>query len=361
MNFLEIVQTRWAGGLQQLGVKPERAQSGIGSFLQDRARRILGETSAARLPRVSAQELTRAEKPAPPHQLPEGAFEVSKVSPEQLQKLKSSKDPKDHRLAATIERSRTAYADMIHNGSEVIAQRLESNGGYPVVTILPPGFDRNREARVHTHYHGYHSTVADPKGHGAGLTQRLEQIQKRDAANGQQTVVVLPEASNAPDQGGRVATNWSHVLSQSKTTQEALSTAGVQKPGYRVVSAHSGGGDALTYAIARDKTGAGLQADRLELQDCLYGSQGPIAQWGKTEPGRAARQVVYYHGTNESGRDQAFKSAFPGRYHYVPVGHPKASEIPQVHSPSGQSLPAFNANPHDRTKGEFLDSFPDQP
>ena len=326
--------------------------STVGQFASQRADQVLGAPS-------QPQEVLRPEKVQPTPALPAGSYDVSQISKEQLNGLRASKDPKDHRLAATIERSQAAYAEMISQGSQVIANRSEGNGGYPVVTIKPPGFDPNKDARVHTHYHGYHSTVADPKGHGAGLTARLEEMHKRDAANGQQTVVVLPEASNAPDQGGRVKTNWGNVKSQARTTEDSLTAAGVTHPGYRVVSAHSGGGDAIANAINSDKSGAGLQADRLELQDSLYGSQGAVAQWGITPNGKAAKQVVYYHGTNTPGHDKQFPKTFGSRYHRVEVGTPRASDIPKVENPAGKLVPAYNANPHDRTKGQYLDQFPD--
>lgn len=338
----------------------------LGQFVKEKAEKVLGQNQSApqvapagnqAAPARNAQEVIHAEKQR--HQLPPGSYDVANVSQKDLDKLRASKDPRDHRLAATIERSQKAYGEMMANGSQIIANRSDDNGGSPVVTILPPGFDRSKDARVHTHYHGWHSTVADPKGHGAGLTQRLEEIQKRDAASGKQTVIVLPEAHNAPDKGGAVHTDWSNVKSQAGTTQDALDAAGVTKVNYQVVSAHSAGGQAIANAINNDKSGNGLKADRLELQDSLYGSQGAVAAWGKTANGKAARQVVYYHGTNPGGRDDAFKGAFPGRYHYVRVPAPKPGDIPTVQNPQGKDVPAWNADAHNRAKGEFMDTWPD--
>lgn len=136
---------------------------------------------------------------------------------------------------------------------------------------------------------------------------------------------MLPECANA--QPGKYATDWSNVKSQSDTTNQALQAAGVSNPSYRVVSAHSGGGDALTYAINRDKSGAGLQADRLELQDCLYGSQGPVAAWAKTDNGKANQSVVYYHGTNDAS-DSGLRKAFGDRYQRHNLGdHNKTNHM----------------------------------
>ncbi len=285
----------------------------IGQFVAEKAISALGpqqqpappvQTQAP--PAVAPTQPTPA--PPPKHELPPGSYDVARVTPEQLDGLKHSKNPKDQALAATIQRSRIAYAEQIKNGSQIIANRSEGNGGQPVLTMLPPGFDPSKETRVHTHYHGYNATVADGKSHGAGLTNRIDEIQKR---NGPQTVIVLPECANA--QAGDYATDWSNVKSQANTTNEALKAAGVTNPTYRVVSAHSGGGDALTYAINRDKSGNGLQADRLELQDCLYGSQGPVANWARTGNGQAAKSVVYLHGTNKAS-DSGLKNAFGNRY-----------------------------------------------
>jgi len=300
----------------------------LGQFLAEKATQALGPQQPTPVP-VQPQQPTPLAQPIPtappqPHQLPPGSYDVGHITPEQMDALKHSKDPKDQRLAATIQRSQVAYADLIKNGSEVIANRSEGNGGSPVLTILPPGFDASKETRVHTHYHGYNATVADSKIHGAGLTNRIEEIQKK---GGPQTVIVLPECGNAPDKGGSYNTDWSNVKSQTNTTQEALRAAGVTHPTYRVVSAHSGGGDALTYAINRDKSGAGLQADRLELQDCLYGSQGPVAQWGNTPNGQATGSVVYFHGTNTNS-DSGLKSSFKGRYHRQDFGdHNKTNKM----------------------------------
>ena len=74
-------------------------------------------------------------------------------------------------------------------------------------------------------------------------------------------------------------------------------------------------------------SGAGLQADRLELQDCLYGSQGPVAAWAKTPNGQAIGNVAYFHGTNTNS-DAGLKNAFQGRYHRLDFGdHNKTNKM----------------------------------
>ncbi len=249
-----------------------------------------------------------------PQKLPPGSYNAAQITPDQLNKLKNSKDPQEALLGRTIERARENYKDLIKNGSQIIANRNAGNGGSPVLTILPPGFDPNKETRIHTHYHGWNSTVADPKSHEHGLTNRIEAIQRKA---GPQTVFVLPEAANAKP--GANQTSWGNVRSQAETTNQALRDAGVANPGYRVVSAHSAGGQALQQSIDRDPKGRGLQVDRLELLDSNYGSESSIAGWAGTESGRKVRSVNYFHASN-SRSDEGLRRAFGNRYHRVNLG-----------------------------------------
>jgi hypothetical protein len=255
------------------------------------------------------------------HQLPPGSYDAGTISKEQLNGLLKSKDPKQQALGQTIQRARKNYAELIEGGSRIIANRNEGNGGSPVLTVLPPGFDPNKETRVHTHYHGFNSTVADPKGHAAQTTERLAELQKKQP----QTVVVLPETSNAQD--GAYSTQWTNVKNQADTTNQALRDAGVTNPTYRVVSAHSAGGEALRKSIANVPGGAGLQADRLELLDSLYGSENAIANWAKTDSGRDLKALHYVHGTNDHS-DAGLRAAFGNRYHRTNVkGHYQANHL----------------------------------
>jgi hypothetical protein len=285
-----------------------------------------------------------------------GPLDLSTVTPDQLAALRTSRDPLDRRMAATAARAQTAYADHMAAGGRVTVSRSAGNGGHPVVTLLPPGFDPTKPARVHTHYHGWNATVADPKGHGSGTTSRMQDIQQRDP----QAVFVLPECANAPARGGAVQTDWSNVRSQSQTTQDALAAAGVTNVGTRIVSAHSGGGSAIANAIRSSRDGSGLQADRLELQDSLYGSETAVADWASTPAGQAARSVVYLRGTNDAGRDRRIAAAFGDRFQQVAVRTPRADEIPFVVGRDGRPTAqrAFNADAHNRTVGQYMDSIP---
>lgn len=220
------------------------------------------------------------------------------------------------------------------------------NGGQPVLTLMGPGFDPNKPARVHTHYHGDNATVADPRGSPAGTNQRMEEVQRRDP----QTVFVLPEVANPPQRAPSFyAASWSNANSQVQTTQDALRAAGITNVGAQIVSAHSRGGSALARIIDRDPTGAGLRADRLELHDSLYGSQENIKRWASTDNGRAVRSVLFYRGSNEAGRDRGLEQAFRGQgYQRIDM----ANQGPM--RPNGRYYP----DAHYRVIGEFLDSAP---
>ena len=257
---------------------------------------------------------------SPARALPPGSYDASTISKVQLAALKKSKNPQERALGETIERARKNYADLMQSGSQVIANRNEGNGGSPVLTILPPGFDPKQETRVHTHYHGFHSTVADPKGHAARTTEQIAELQKKQP----QTVVVLPETSNAQD--GNYSTQWTNVKNQAETTNQALRDAGVTNPAYRVVSGHSAGGEALRKSIVNVPEGKGLQADRLELLDSLYGSQDAISDWSRTPNGRDLKSLVYVHGTNNTNNDAGLRKAFGNRYLRVEAkGHNEAN------------------------------------
>jgi hypothetical protein len=285
------------------------------------ARTVFAAQDAQRAREVQGPSAAQPTPPAQPAVGP-GATDVGNMRPGELDALRRSSNPLDRRRADTIARAQTAYADHMARGGRVIVSASQGNGGHPVVTLLPPGFDPNKPARVQTHYHGFHATVADGRNHSSGTTRRIDELQARDP----QLVVVLPEASNAPARGGNYATNWNNVRSQAQTTRDALAAAGVNDANitHRTVSAHSGGGAALARAMQSQRDGSGVQADRLELADSLYGSESAVAAWARTPAGRAAQDVTYLHGTNRAGRDRAIRDAFGDRYRRVSVPGPDA-------------------------------------
>lgn len=282
------------------------------------------------------------------------AIDVREVSNDRIRALKSSSSAIDRRLGATIERARSAYADVSSAGGRLVVLKSPGNGNQPVLVIVAPGFDAEKPAVVHTHYHGWNSTVAEPRGHSAGAGARIREVQ----AASPQAVFVLPECRNAPVGGGSYATDWSNVSSEASTTEDALRAAGITKVAVRIVSAHSGGGSALANAIRGNADGSGLRADRLELLDSLYGSEAAIAGWAKTKNGGALGELEYFRGTNDAGRDRAISKAFGDRYARRDMAKERAIDLqndPILKDASGKSLGRkFAPDPHNRTVGEFM-------
>ena len=264
------------------------------------------------------------------------------ISRDRIEELKQSKDPKQRalgaklesdrqqgdaieaqrRLGLTIERAKVAYADLLNQKppAKIYVTTSAGNGGQPVLVIVGPGVDAKHPAKhVHTHYHGDNATVADPAGSKAGTNARIADQLKREP----QSVWVLPESTarpkakeewpqqqDSPTHDGSYFANWDHVQSQVQTTTDALKAAGVDGTNAKhVVSFHSRGGEALMN-IMRDKSGNGLKADRLELHDCLYGSQTSAAAWGATANGKAVARVVVYRGWLPSDRGDVVGAAF---------------------------------------------------
>lgn len=303
--------------------------------------------------------------PSWPPALPDGGYDVGAMSPADIQALKTSPDKDKRQLGATIENAKINYSEMLAKGERIVVTTPAANGGKPVLTLVPPGFDPCKPARVNTHYHGFNSTVADPKGAGGGLTARIEEVQAKDP----QTVFVLPECKNAPAERsvldpnkGNYNTDWSNVSSQADTEKDALAAAGISNVGTHVVSAHSGGGAALAAAIKAHPDGSGVKCDKLELLDCLYGSEKELADWGKTANGQAA-DVNYFHGTNDHS-DKGLKTVFGDRYHRKDVGMPKPGDNPVLLDPAGNPIKdvhgqvkhRFNNDPHNFTNSVYTDS-----
>jgi len=187
---------------------------------------------------------------------PPRTFDVGSLTPAELTKLKSSSPA----LARTIEQAKTTYADFLSRTppARLSVTTSAANGGAPILTLVPPGFDPKKPATVQTHFHGDMTSVAAAAGSHTGNIK--EQLTKDP-----QRVWVLPEAQGNV---GAAGTNWNNVKDEAGTVRDALGGAGVSvlEGSKYVVSAHSAGGRALAAAM----TGGTLKADQLVLLDCLY-------------------------------------------------------------------------------------------
>jgi hypothetical protein len=309
-------------------------------------------------------------------------YDVATTSQADIDALKNSPDPKQQRLGHTIENAKASYGDLLGKDIKIAAALNAGNGGEPVLTITSEKFRYTEPTRVHTHYHGDNATVGDPVGSKAGQNSRIREILARDP----QTVFVLPECSNAtptadgPKNDNSYHADWSNVKSQADTTDLALKAAGADKKNVvqETVSVHSRGGEVIQKLMDRDPSGKALRADRLELHDSLYGSQGAVAQWGHTDNGKHVGHVIYVHGSNGGikgdGRDREIAKAFKGKYIPLDISHQKplndqnnpvvydgkdAKRDDHIHGPKGhEGVRQFNPDVHYQTTGRFLGIWP---
>lgn len=326
---------------------------------------------------------------------PPESFDIATITPKQIQELR---DKKQVQLANTIENAQAAYGDFVkaNPGVKVIVTTSEGNNGHPV--LVAKGAKADTDAHVHTHYHGDNATVGDPLGSKAGQNARIRDTLMKDP----HAVFVLPEAANStaspdsPSNDNAYSVNWSEVKSQVKTTNDALDAAGVKRPPKEsVVSFHSGGGMALVTLVnaGKDKGGSTLQADRLELYDCVYHfgeKDKPLPQyhfeerlqdWSQTASGKAVKQVIFYRGSNNLSRaavmeqsvgKDKFKlvdmdkepplSANPGLDDTIDPPAENANgnwnEVVRDGKQTGEVVHNFKPNSHYRTVGEFMGTRP---
>lgn len=240
--------------------------------------------------------------------------DVASIPPLQLKAWKSG-GVEARQRAVTIERARRSFGRLMLQGGKAWVCCPEGNGRHPVLLLAAPGFQREGPFRVHTHFHGWNSTVAEPAGHPAGLTLAILERFRIDP----QTLYVLPECANVPTntravwpgvQTVTVETDWSNVRDQAQATRDTLAAAGLSPEHVTewVVSAHSGGGRALGYAVQHVEHGRGLEASRLELYDCLYSAppgtlsaRQAIKDWLRTPAGEHVKSVAYFEGDGGNG------------------------------------------------------------
>jgi len=303
------------------------------------------------------------------------------------------------RLGQTIEHAKAAYGDLLPPNKPAVTIRVfasAGNGDQPVMVVTGPEFKPGADVHVHTYYHGDNATVADPLGSKSGINARIRAtlLDGAKPADDKQAMFVLPEAANgvrpdvdSPTNDLHYPVNWDNVSDQVKTVSDALEAAHVNASAVseRVVSAHSGGGMAINNAINADpKGGTHLQADRIELYDCLYhfryqvpektvnGEKVPahfvypkewetdtrLENWSKTPNGQAVKGVVFYSAGSDDKpgtRSARVASSFPpdasghARYRKVDMenepkmfddtGKLKPSLDPVAHGVDGKEIP----------------------
>jgi hypothetical protein len=210
----------------------------------------------------------------------------------------------DRPLADTVRRAQSAFGDLTAAGGHVTVSNIAGNGNFPVVTVVPPGFDPSKPAKVQTHYHGDRTSAAEANS-GGPLAMR--ELMKADP----QRVFVLPEAR--ANVGGN-STDWNNALDQGQTTRAALANAGVANVGEKTVSGHSAGGRALANVMKNGK----LDADHVVLLDCLYEPAATTLRESLVA-NKKVKQVTVVLGSNEPSRADAMVAALPGRSDKVTV------------------------------------------
>ena len=326
-----------------------------------------------------------AQQKKAPDPMPQEVYDISEVKQDVIDGMKNSPDAATRKLGLTIENAQASYRDFTKGGGKILVMTSQGNGGQPVMVVTGPKFNPKEKARVITFYHGDNATVADPIGSKAGINTRI-----RDTVDKQpQTVFVLPEALRTDGKPWGVdspqnhdsndySASWSNVKSQAQTTDEALRARGISKDmvGKEIVAVHSKGGSVIDRLMDKDSKGRLLRADQLELYDSLYGSQDAVAQWAGTKNGKAAKSVIYYHGTNDAGVDAVIARTFRDRYVKIEMGG-RLIGVPEnkiYKDPAGNTYPRdyewkdeagkkhirhdyvrdFHESPHYKTTGIFL-------
>jgi hypothetical protein len=247
-----------------------------------------------------------------------------------------------------------ARAEVVYpNTGKVVALKSASNGNKLVIVLVPRGYDNRRAAHVQVYFHGDSGTVLDEIGNG-GIVGRAAEVQSRD----RQRLLILVEAANARAcyNAESYGADWSNVKSLEGIVQDALNAAGVQprQDDVRIVSAHSGGGHGIMYAMkadmARPKGSAPIfRADHLELVDCIHYNpadtniEKTIAAWGNANRGKV-KTVFQVHGTMGTPQDfEMIRQAFAPQTTYTFVELRKGAYKVDPNDPKHAKL-VVNAN-----------------
>ncbi len=212
----------------------------------------------------------------------------------------------DRPLADTVRRAQSAFGDLTTAGGHITVSNVAGNGNFPVITVVPPGFDPSKPAKVQTHYPGDRTSAAEANS-GGPLAMR--ELMKADP----QRVFVLPEAR--ANVGGN-GTDWNNAIDQGQTTRAALANAGVSNVGEKTVSGHSAGGRALANVMKNGK----LDADHVVLLDCLYEPAASTIR-DSLVANKKVNHVTVVLGSNDPSRAATMVAALPGRSDKVTV-HP---------------------------------------
>lgn len=281
-------------------------------------------------------------------------------SPTIVADIKELKRCGHHKLAFTIEQARVSYKDLLEQKppAQLFVTTSAGNGGQPVLLIAGPEFKRSAPAHVHTYYHGDNATVADPLGSKDGHNARIRAV---ITGEDKQAVFVLPESEasplslDSPSHDQIYSVTWFNVSNQAQTTADALAGANITNIGKRIVAAHSGGGMALVQAITSVPDGKGLQADRLDLLDCVYHFGEPkrhdfhtdehLRDWARTSGGKAVKEIVFVRGSNQDfeRRGKVIGDAFP-----TAKGQPARFRLKDVSDPK-QTPPTYKGGKIDET------------
>lgn len=222
-----------------------------------------------------------------------------------LAKLSASANPADREVADLMKAARMTYAALLERGAKLsVIAGDAGNSGQPVLCLVPKALVQHPRQAFDTqvHYQGMNGTPGRPdpaSGLPAKLGAQLDGPPPR--------VFLLP----APVELRRgTFPDWSCVKDTRQTADLALEAAGLRATGGAahplVVSGHSAGGRALAVAQGR----GGLDCNRLELQDCLYGvpagrpdsayasARDAALAWAKANPGKALVYVRSKEGGN---------------------------------------------------------------
>lgn len=229
-------------------------------------------------------------------------YSVSGMKPEQWDALRKS----DPVLFQKAREAQATYAETLAQGGRVIVSRSAGLSGAPMLLLVPPGFSAKKPVTLQTHFHGDGGSITNSNG----IAGRIMELQQADP----QRLFLLPETKRMND--------WSNVTNLLSTQNDALAFAGASERAENqfVVSAHSGGGHGVMYAMAADlKASDGsrkLRMTRLELLDCIHynkhdrGIEQTIVKWAKEHTGEVA-SVLTVHGTMGDASDWAsIKNAF---------------------------------------------------